>query len=88
MVLDVPISFTKKLLENSSNEESYKRGAKKDQHEDDLEFQKKVHLEYERNLSKSGWEKIDCVEDEKLLSIEEIHERVYNKVKKVLEEDN
>jgi len=86
MVLVVEPDIAKKLLENDDNAEEYKKGEKKDQHETDLDFQKNVYKEYLRNIEKSDWKRIDCVENTALLSIKEIHEKIYEKVSIVLGE--
>jgi dTMP kinase len=87
IVLTVDPEIAKGLLDNDDNAEEYKKGEKKDQHEDDFVFQKNVFNEYMRNIEKSGWQKIDCVKDNKLLSIEEIHEMIHERVKKVFGSD-
>ena len=84
LVLTVDPEISKKLLDNDNNAEAYKKGAKKDQHETDTDFQKAVFAEYQRNIEKLGWEQIDCVENEKLLPINTIHEKIYAKVKEVI----
>ena len=85
LVLTVDPSISQKLLDNSNNADAYKKGATKDQHENDIEFQKNVFAEYERNIIKLGWKQIDCVENQTLLPIQKIHEKIYAEVKKVLE---
>ena len=85
LVLTVDPEVSKKLLNNDNNAEEYKKGAKKDQHEDDLDFQKAVFAEYMRNIEKSGWDQINCVKDGKLLSVEAIHEKILEKVNEVIE---
>ncbi len=85
LVLMVAPEISQKLLDNDSNAEAYKKGAKKDQHETDFEFQKDVFNEYKRNIQKLGWKQINCVENEKLLSIETIHEKIFSEVSNVFE---
>jgi len=84
IVLDVPQSFSDKLMDNANRTEEYKKGAKHDQHESDKEFQRAVRAEYERNIQKSGWKRVNCVENDSLLSPEKIHELVWNEAKKIL----
>jgi dTMP kinase len=86
LVLYVPIEYSMKLFNNDDNAEEYKKGLKKDRHEDDLEFQKDFMKEYDKNIELLNWEKINCVSNNKLFSIEEIHEMIYKKVKIVLGE--
>ena len=75
--LNVPIPTVMKLIKG--------RSRKKDVHEKDVKF-----LENSRKsalwLAKTqkGWIKIDCMRGDKLMSREVIHEKVYEKVKKIL----
>ncbi len=85
LVLYVPVEFSMKLLDNTENAEEYKNGKKRDQHEDDINFQKNYMREYDRCIEKLNWTKLDCVENNSLLSIKKIHEKIYEKVKEVLE---
>ena len=87
LYLDVPISLTRELLVKKGNKESKKylegRG---DQHEDNEE-----HLEAAKQsglkmiAETNNWKKIDCTENGKLLSIEEIGTKIYTVVKKNIE---
>ena len=79
-VLDVPLEISKKVLENANRAEAYKQGAKKDQHESDLNFLKKISEEYERNIEKLGWRRIICTKNGLLLSAEEISNKVWSEV--------
>jgi dTMP kinase len=83
LVLYVPVEYSVKLLDNAENAESYKQGAKRDQHEADVEFQKDFMKEYDRNIGKLNWTKLDCIENNELLSIESIQSKVWDEVKKV-----
>ncbi|MGI6589150.1 MAG: dTMP kinase [Candidatus Iainarchaeum sp.] len=84
LVLYVPAVVAKNYLENANRAESYKRGAKKDQHESDFEFQKNYMSEFDFAIKEFGWKKIDCVRGGKLKSIAEIHSLVFSEVKKIL----
>ena len=75
--LDVPIKITLKLVHH--------RGNKKDAHEKDVKF-----LENSRKSAlwlastQKGWIKIECTKDGKIDTRESIHEKVYDKIKKVI----
>jgi len=84
LVLYVPVSVSEKLLDNENRAESYKKGAKRDQHESDVEFQRNFMKEYDRNIERLGWRKVDCVRAKALKPINEIHELIWAEVKKVL----
>lgn len=83
--LYVPIVVSQKLLKKKQAAESrrYTKGKKKDIHEADVEYQKKV-LDLYIQLSKrfKHWEIVNCVDDKgKLLSKEKIHEKVVQVLK-------
>lgn len=84
LVLYVPAVIANNFLDNANRAESYKQGAKKDQHESDFEFQKNYMLEFDKAIDKFGWKKVDCVKDNTLKSIDIIHSLVWEEVKKVL----
>ncbi|CEP82554.1 deoxynucleoside kinase [Paraclostridium sordellii] len=80
--LDVPIEYSKKLMENRKNK--FTGEDKKDIHESDISYLSKS---YENSLyiaNKYNWNKINCIENENLRSIESIHEEIYNIVKENL----
>jgi len=84
IVLYVPVSVSKKLLCNDNRAEKYKQGKKHDQHEVDTAFQVAFMKEYDRNIEKLGWKKIDCTKDGVLKSIEDIHSLVWEEVSLIL----
>ena len=86
LVLDVPLVVSKKFMDNDNRAEGYKHGAKKDQHETDLKFQQLVRDEYERNILRLGWKRIDCTKDGFLLGINQVHEKVWSLVKDCIDE--
>jgi dTMP kinase len=84
LVLYVPAVIANNFLDNANRAESYKQGAKKDQHESDFEFQKSYMNEFDKAINKFNWKKIDCVKDNTLKSIVDIHSLVWSEVKKIL----
>src|SRR3989338_8266673 len=84
--LNVPLSLVLKLIKNRKNGKDRRYlGRKKDVHEKDVKF-----LENSRKsalwLAKTqkGWIKIDCERGGKMDTRENIHQKIYEKVKKVL----
>lgn len=76
--LDVPIEFSKKLMENRKNK--FTGEDKKDIHESDIKY---LEQSYNNSLyiaDKYDWKKINCVENNELRSIESIHEEIYQVV--------
>lgn len=80
--LDVPIDFSKKLMENRKNK--FTGEEKKDIHESDIDYLTKSYNNSLFIADKYNWNKINCVENDKLRSIESIHEEVYTLVKEKL----
>lgn len=79
--LDVPVDISQKL---ANDRVELKSGNKKDIYESD-----KNHLihAYETGkyvAKKYGWEIINCVKDGKLKSIDEIHQEIFDRCKKLL----
>ena len=74
--LDVPVEISQGLMD--------KEGRERDLHEQNPAFLKRAQDIYLSLAKQSSWERIDCVADEKLLSIEEIHELVWKAVEKHL----
>lgn len=80
--LNMPPDKVQELIKNRDNKFSH--DSKKDIHEKNPK-----HLEESYNAAcsvakKYGWYEIHCVENERLKTIDEIHEEIYNEVKKVL----
>ena len=74
--LHIPAEIGQKLVEQKG-ERNY-IGNKKDIAEEDLEHQKESEKNYISLSEKFGWKKIECVDNGKLLSKEEVAERVWN----------
>lgn len=81
--LDVPIDFSKKLMENRRNK--FTGETKKDIHESDIDYLTKSYNNSLYIAEKFKWDKIDCVEDDNLRSIDDIHEEIYRLIKDKLE---
>lgn len=81
--LDVPIEFSKKLMENRKNK--FTGEDKKDIHESDISYLEKSYNNALYIADKYNWKKINCVENNELRSIESIHEEIYKLVKDTIE---
>lgn len=81
--LDVPIDFSKKLMENRKNK--FTGEDKKDIHESDMEYLEKSYNNALYIADKYNWKKINCVENNKLRSIDSIHEEIYTLVTDTIE---
>ncbi len=74
---DVPPLISQKLLLKKQTGREYLAGRKKDIHEADLAFQKKVRRSYLRLAKEKNWQVIACCSDnQKLLSPKKISEKV------------
>ena len=85
--LDMPVEAAQTLI-NNRKERKYLKGKKKDIHEIDTEFQKRVRETYLQLAKRKGWVTIKCVHrikgKWKVRSPEDIHEEIYGIVKKLL----
>lgn len=81
--LDVPLSITQKLLASKKNRASKKYlEGKNDQHEDNLEHLEKAKQSGLKMIAENNhWQSIECTANGELLSIDEIHTKVYGVVK-------
>ena len=80
--LNMPTEYAVKLMENRENKFTHE--TKKDIHERD-----KQHLLDAYNaacdlVQKYDWHEVKCVKDDKIRSIEDIHEEIYQEIKKYI----
>ena len=80
--LNMPPKYAFELMKNRENKFTHE--AQKDIHERD-----ENHIIDSYNAAcevaeKYNWTKIECVEDDRLRTIEEIHEDIFNEIKKIL----
>lgn len=80
--LNVPIEYTFNLMENRENK--FTGESKKDIHESDKDYLRKSYYNALAIAEEKGWKVIDCVKDGVMLSIDKIHELIYNEVKEML----
>ncbi len=85
IILHVPAEVSFKLIEKKGRRE-YLRGAKKDVHEEDINHLKAAEQAYllVAKLWPEEYTVIECTRGEQLLPIREIHERIWETVKKKL----
>lgn len=80
--LNVPFSFSYKLIENKAKR-NYLKGKLKDQYEENISYLEEVErIYYWLNSKKNNWVKIDCVINGRLLSKTEIHHKIVEVLKK------
>lgn len=85
LVLDVPIKFVLDLLEKRSQEDKGYIKGKKDMLESSIKHLTDTYQAYLYAVQKYDyWKKIECVENDQLLSIEQIHEKIWDVVKRIL----
>lgn len=75
--LHVPAEIAQKLAKE--------RGGRKDIHEESLEHLKEAERIYTELAKKEGWIVVECTKYKKLMSIEEIHGILWEKIKPFLE---
>jgi len=80
--LNMPPKFALQLIENRENKFTHEM--KKDIHEKDMNHIQDAYYAA-CNLSKEyDWYEINCIKDNKIKSIEEIHEEIYDYIKKLI----
>lgn len=78
--LDVPPVVTSKVIENRDNKFTGEK--EKDIHESNYEYLTNCYKNSLEIAEKYSWDKINCCEDDKFRTIDEIHEDIYNIIKK------
>ena len=80
--LDVPTSFTEKLMRHREQETN----THADIHEQDMQYLATCRQSGRTAAQYYGWNVIQCVSDDEMRSIEDIHEEIYALVKRCLED--
>ncbi len=76
--LDMPPSAAEKLMQG--------RGEREDIHEKDKDYLRTCYESACALSERYGWERISCVEGERIKTIEEIHEEIFGKITGILTE--
>ena len=82
--LHVPTDIAFKLIENKNKRDYIKGKTDRDGHEKDINYLKNAENSYLHASQLFGWKIVHCTENEALLSIEAIHEKVWNIVSDIL----
>ncbi|MCI6152567.1 dTMP kinase [Fusobacterium perfoetens] len=82
--INMPLEFAKILMANRKNKITGEE--KKDIHERDEEYMRKSYENACEVAKTQGWTEVNCVENGRLKTIEEISEEIYKIVKNKLEE--
>ena len=77
--LNVPVNYSSELIKDRNNK--FTNEEEKDIHESDIEYLEKTYLNSLEIAKKYNWHIIECVKDNKMRTIEEIHEDVYEVIK-------
>ncbi|KUO70541.1 MAG: thymidylate kinase [Clostridia bacterium BRH_c25] len=80
--LDVPPLISNNLMSNRNNKIT--GGSKKDIHENDREYLRKTYLNACRIAEKYEWKRIECIANNFLRNIDDIHDEIYDYVVKNL----
>ena len=80
--LNMPTEFAIKLMENRENK--FTHDTKKDIHERDVEHLKDSYEAACELVEKYDWHEVKCVINEKVRTIEDIHEEIFEELKKNL----
>lgn len=88
--LSVPLDIVLKLIKerNGNSQRNYlgkKKKQKEDVHEKDIQFlENSCKSALWLSKTQKGWIKIECVKDGKLETRENIHQKIYEKIKKII----
>jgi dTMP kinase len=83
--LDVPFEFTStNLSEGRVGEDRQYLQGERDIHEEDLKFQENVSKMYLSLANETGFLKIDCGQSGKILSVEQIFDRILNGITEII----
>lgn len=80
--LNMPVEKSLELIKNRENKFSHE--TQKDIHESDINHLKDAYNAACDVAKKYDWYEIKCVENEQIKSIEEIHEEIYEEIKKFI----
>jgi len=80
--LNMPTEYAIKLMENRENK--FTHDTKKDIHERDINHLKDSYEAACELVEKYDWHEVKCVKDERIRTIEDIHEEIYNEIKKYI----
>lgn len=80
--LNMPVEYSRKLMENRANKITHEE--KKDIHERNKTHLQDAYNEACKLVKKYNWCEIKCIKDNKIRTIEDIHEEVFNNVKKFI----
>ena len=77
--LYVPVNVSQKLI-LKKKKRIYIKGKKKDIHEKNISYLKRVERIYKKLSKQKSWIRINCVKNNKIMSKKEIHELIWNKI--------
>ena len=78
--LDIPTEVTEKMMRKREADNH----VRPDIHEQDGEYLRRCRENAQKVVDFCGWEKISCVRDGELRTVEDIHEEIYAKVRALL----
>jgi dTMP kinase len=77
--LYLPPTYGQELVDKKEERE-YTQGKKRDIHEDDKQHLEDASEAYQQIAEDHGWLRIDCLKEERLMSVEEISELIWQKL--------
>ena len=85
--LNMPFEYSQKLMENRENKITH--GEKKDDSKKDIHERDRQHIIDSFNAAcyvanKYNWYTVECVKDENIRTIKDIHNEIYDEIKKHL----
>jgi dTMP kinase len=83
ILLYMPVELSQQLVDKKAAR-AYTNGKKRDIHEDDINHLRNAHEAYLYVAKKYDWALINCFEKNRILTPDEVHEKIFTKVKRIL----
>lgn len=81
--LDVPPEYSRRLMEDRLNK--FTGSEKKDIHERNSKFLEDSYYNAKQIANKYNWVNISCIENDVMLSVEEIHNKIFDSIRHILD---
>ena len=80
--LDMPSKYAQELMKNRDNK--FTHTSKKDIHESDSSYLEEIYQTSCSLAKKYDWHRINCVKNESIRTIEDIHNEIFNEIKQYI----
>lgn len=80
--LDMPTKYAQELMQNRDNK--FTHTSKKDIHESDSAYLEEIYQTSCNLAKKYDWHRINCIKDNSIRTIEDIHNEIFDEIKKYI----